>query len=232
MSVLELQEVAYSYDKKKKVLKGIDVQMETGKMYAILGPSGCGKTTLLSLLGGLDSPTSGKILFNGTDIEQTGLGRHRKKHVSFIFQSYNLIDYMTPQENVRLTAKKPALPFLERLGLTKEESKRNVLKLSGGQQQRVAIARALNMHPKIMLLDEPTSALDPEMVQEVLDVIKSLAETNMTIVMVTHEMGLAREAADKVVFMENGLIVDQGTPHYLFDETENARVKSFLSKIL
>ena len=104
--------------------------------------------------------------------------------------------------------------------------------LSGGQQQRVAIARALNMHPKIMLLDEPTSALDPEMVQEVLDVIKSLAETNMTIVMVTHEMGLAREAADKVVFMENGLVVDQGTPHYLFDETDNARVKSFLSKIL
>ena len=117
MEILALQNVEYSYDKKKKVLKGINAQMETGKMYAILGPSGCGKTTLLSLLGGLDSPTNGQILFNGTDIEQSGLGHHRKKHVSFIFQSYNLIDYMTPQENVRLTAKKPALPFLERLGL-------------------------------------------------------------------------------------------------------------------
>ena len=175
MSVLELQEVAYSYDKKKKVLKGIDVQMETGKMYAILGPSGCGKTTLLSLLGGLDSPTSGKILFNGTDIEQTGLGRHRKKHVSFIFQSYNLIDYMTPQENVRLTAKKPALPFLERLGLTKEESKRNVLKLSGGQQQRVAIARALASEAPVILADEPTGNLDEDTAQDITEILKESA---------------------------------------------------------
>lgn len=160
MEILALQNVEYSYDKKKKVLKGINAQMETGKMYAILGPSGCGKTTLLSLLGGLDSPTNGQILFNGTDIEQSGLGHHRKKHVSFIFQSYNLIDYMTPQENVRLTAKKPALPFLERLGLTKEESKRNVLKLSGGQQQRVAIARALVAAPAIILADDPVSTLN------------------------------------------------------------------------
>ena len=116
MEILALQNVEYSYDKKKKVLKGINAQMETGKMYAILGPSGCGKTTLLSLLGGLDSPTNGQILFNGTDIEQSGLGHHRKKHVSFIFQSYNLIDYMTPQENVRLTAKKPALHSWSGLG--------------------------------------------------------------------------------------------------------------------
>ena len=156
MSVLELKEVTYSYDKKKQVLSGIDVQMETGKMYVILGPSGCGKTTLLSLLGGLDSPTGGHILFDGKDIEQSGLGNHRKNHVSFVFQSYNLIDYMTPQENVRLTAKKSALSFLGRVGLTIEEAKRNVLKLSGGQQQRVAIARALGSEAPVILADEPT----------------------------------------------------------------------------
>ena len=156
MGILELRSLTYSYDKKKMVLKGIDAQMEAGKMYAILGPSGCGKTTLLSLLGGLDSPTSGNILFEGKDVAQAGLAAHRKKNVSFIFQSYNLIDYMTPQENVRLISKKQALPFLERLGLTKEEIKRNVLKLSGGQQQRVAIARALASEAPVILADEPT----------------------------------------------------------------------------
>lgn len=154
MGTLELQNLTYSYDKKKKVLRGIDARMEAGKMYAILGPSGCGKTTLLSLLGGLDSPTSGAILFEGKDVAQTGLAGHRKKNVSFIFQSYNLIDYMTPQENVRLISKKPAFPFLERLGLTKEETRRNVLKLSGGQQQRVAIARALASEAPVILADE------------------------------------------------------------------------------
>ena len=130
MGTLELQNLTYSYDKKKKVLRGIDARMEAGKIYAILGPSGCGKTTLLSLLGGLDSPTSGAILFEGKDVAQTGLAGHRKKNVSFIFQSYNLIDYMTPQENVRLISKKPAFPFLERLGLTKEETRRNVFRRS------------------------------------------------------------------------------------------------------
>ena len=204
MSVLELQEVAYSYDKKKKVLKGIDVQMETGKMYAILGPSGCGKTTLLSLLGGLDSPTNGKILFNGTDIEQTGLGRHRKKHVSFIFQSYNLIDYMTPQENVRLTAKKPALPFLERLGLTKEESKRNVLKLSGGQQQRVAIARALASEAPVILADEPTGNLDEDTAQDITEILKESAhEQDKCVIVVTHSGELAKQA-DVVFRLKKG----------------------------
>ena len=204
MSVLELQEVAYSYDKKKKVLKGIDVQMETGKMYAILGPSGCGKTTLLSLLGGLDSPTNGKILFNGTDIEQTGLGRHRKKHVSFIFQSYNLIDYMTPQENVRLTAKKPALPFLERLGLTKEESKRNVLKLSGGQQQRVAIARALASEAPVILADEPTGNLDEDTAQDITEILKESAhEQDKCVIVVTHSGELAKQA-DVVLRLKKG----------------------------
>ena len=204
MEILALQNVEYSYDKKKKVLKGINAQMETGKMYAILGPSGCGKTTLLSLLGGLDSPTNGQILFNGTDIEQSGLGHHRKKHVSFIFQSYNLIDYMTPQENVRLTAKKPALPFLERLGLTKEESKRNVLKLSGGQQQRVAIARALASEAPVILADEPTGNLDEDTAQDITEILKESAhEQNKCVIVVTHSGELAKQA-DVVLRLKKG----------------------------
>ena len=204
MEILALQNVEYSYDKNKKVLKGINAQMETGKMYAILGPSGCGKTTLLSLLGGLDSPTNGQILFNGTDIEQSGLGHHRKKHVSFIFQSYNLIDYMTPQENVRLTAKKPALPFLERLGLTKEESKRNVLKLSGGQQQRVAIARALASEAPVILADEPTGNLDEDTAQDITEILKESAhEQDKCVIVVTHSGELAKQA-DVVFRLKKG----------------------------
>ena len=204
MEILALQNVEYSYDKKKKVLKGINAQMETGKMYAILGPSGCGKTTLLSLLGGLDSPTNGQILFNGTDIEQSGLGHHRKKHVSFIFQSYNVIDYMTPQENVRLTAKKPALPFLERLGLTKEESKRNVLKLSGGQQQRVAIARALASEAPVILADEPTGNLDEDTAQDITEILKESAhEQDKCVIVVTHSGELAKQA-DVVFRLKKG----------------------------
>jgi len=162
MSILEVKGVQYAYDSKKKVLKNIDVQLEQGQMYAILGPSGCGKTTLLSLMGGLDSPTKGQILYQGEDIEKTGLADHRRNHVAFIFQSYNLIDYLTPMENVSLTTKLPPLPILEKLGLTAEESKRNVLKLSGGQQQRVAIARALASDAQIILADEPTGNLDEE----------------------------------------------------------------------
>ena len=204
MEILALQNVEYSYDKKKKVLKGINAQMETGKMYAILGPSGCGKTTLLSLLGGLDSPTNGQILFNGTDIEQSGLGHHRKKHVSFIFQSYNLIDYMTPQENVRLTAKKPALPFLERLGLTKEESKRNVLKLSGGQQQRVAIARALASEAPVTPADAPTGNLDEDTAQDITEILKESAhEQDKCVIVVTHSGELAKQA-DVVFRLKKG----------------------------
>ena len=160
MSILETRNIKYSYDGKKAVLKNVSTEFEVGKIYAILGPSGCGKTTLLSLLGGLESPSHGQELFEGEDIEKKGLALHRKNNVAFIFQSYNLIDYMTPAENVALTSKLPPLPILERLGLTKEEAKRNVLKLSGGQQQRVAIARALASDAKVILADEPTGNLD------------------------------------------------------------------------
>lgn len=159
MSILEVKELQYSYEDKKRVLRGINAKMEQGKMYAILGPSGCGKTTLLSLLGGLDSPSSGQILYQGEDIAKAGLAEHRRSHVAFIFQSYNLIDYLTPVENVALTSKKLPLPILEQLGLTEEEAKRSVLKLSGGQQQRVAIARALASDAQVILADEPTGGI-------------------------------------------------------------------------
>ena len=210
MRILELQNLTYSYDKKRKVLRGINAQMEAGKMYAILGPSGCGKTTLLSLLGGLDSPTSGSILFEGKDIAQVGLAGHRKKNVSFIFQSYNLIDYMTPQENVRLTSKNPALPFLERLGLTREESKRNVLKLSGGQQQRVAIARALASEAPVILADEPTGNLDEDTAQDITEILKESAhQMKKCVIVVTHSGELAKQA-DVVFRLKKGeLSVEQ-----------------------
>ncbi len=195
MSIIELQNVQYTYDNKKKVLKGINAQMEQGKLYAILGPSGCGKTTLLSLLGGLDSPSSGQILYQGEDIAKTGLAGHRRSHVAFIFQSYNLIDYLTPMENVALTSKLPPLPILEQLGLTAEEAKRNVLKLSGGQQQRVAIARALASDAQIILGDEPTGNLDEDTAAEITTILKDSAHrSGKCVVIVTHSNELAKEA--------------------------------------
>ena len=175
MSILEVKGLQYSYENKKRVLRGINAQMAQGKMYAILGPSGCGKTTLLSLLGGLDSPSSGQILYQGEDIAKTGLADHRRGHVAFIFQSYNLIDYLTPVENVALTAKHPPLPILEQLGLTAEEARRNVLKLSGGQQQRVAIARALASDAQVILADEPTGNLDEDTAAEITAILKESA---------------------------------------------------------
>ena len=192
---MEVKNVGYTYDNRRKVLRGINVQMEQGKLYAILGPSGCGKTTLLSLIGGLDSPTSGQILFEDQDIAKTGLSDHRKNHVSFIFQAYNLVDYLNPKENVALTSKLPPLPILERLGLTKEEAKRNVLKLSGGQQQRVAIARALASEAPVILADEPTGNLDEDTARDITEILKESAhKMNKCVVVVTHSEALAKEA--------------------------------------
>ncbi len=195
MSILETRNIRYSYDGNKAVLKDISIEFEVGKIYAILGPSGCGKTTLLSLLGGLDSPSDGQILFEGEDIEKKGLAFHRKNNVAFIFQSYNLIDYMTPAENVALTSKLPPLPMLERLGLTKEESKRNVLKLSGGQQQRVAIARALASDASVILADEPTGNLDEDTAVEITGILKECAhQMNKCVILVTHSNDLSKQA--------------------------------------
>ena len=206
MSVLEIQDLKYSYDNKKNVLNGINAQMELGKIYVILGTSGCGKTTLLSLLGGLDSASKGKILFNGKDITEKGLENHRRNHVSFIFQAYNLIDYMTPLENVKLTSKLPPEAILEKMGLTKEEMKRNVLQLSGGQQQRVAIARALASDAHVLLADEPTGNLDETTADEIIALLKKTAhELGKCVVVVTHSKHLAEEA-DEILEIKNGAI--------------------------
>lgn len=206
MSILEFSNLKYTYNGGKSILRGVSGKLEQGKLYAILGSSGCGKTTLLSLLGGLDSPEDGQILFDGKNISETGLGAHRRKHISFIFQSYNLIDYLTPEENVALTSKLPPLPILERLGLTKEEAKRNVLKLSGGQQQRVAIARALASEAPIILADEPTGNLDEDTAQEITQILKiSAHEQGKCVVVVTHSNELARQA-DVVFNLKNGKI--------------------------
>lgn len=206
MGVLEIQDLKYSYDNKKNVLNGINAQMELGKIYVILGTSGCGKTTLLSLLGGLDSASKGKILFNGKDIAEKGLENHRRNHVSFIFQAYNLIDYMTPLENVKLTSKVPPEPILEKMGLTKEEMKRNVLQLSGGQQQRVAIARALASEAPIILADEPTGNLDEDTAMSIMRILEeSVHHLNKCAIIVTHSNEVAKRA-DVVFQLKRGTL--------------------------
>ena len=204
MPTLELKNVSYAYEKGKAILSNVNAELETGKMYAILGPSGSGKTTLLSLLGGLDTPAQGGVLFDNQDIQKRGLEYHRRNHVSLIFQSYNLIDYMTPIENVQLTAKLDAGPILERLGLAKDEVSRNVLKLSGGQQQRVAIARALASDAPIILADEPTGNLDADTADEITAVLKESAHAfGKCVVVVTHSADVAKQA-DMVLEIKRG----------------------------
>jgi len=207
MNILELKNVKFSYQKSKSVLKGINVTLEKGKIYAILGPSGCGKTTLLSLIGGLDTPTSGEILCKGENVSKVGLANHRKNNVAFIFQSYNLIDYMNPSENVNLTSKLPALPILEKVGLTKDEARRNVMKLSGGQQQRVAIARALASDAEILLADEPTGNLDEDTAQSITELLLDSAHgaPGKCVIIVTHSNELAKKA-DVVFQLKKGML--------------------------
>ena len=204
MPTLELKNISYAYEKAKAVLQNVSAELETGKLYAILGPSGSGKTTLLSLLGGLDVPTQGGVLFDGEDITAKGLEHHRRNNISLIFQSYNLIDYMTPVENVRLTAKLDAAPILERLGLEQDEITRNVLKLSGGQQQRVAIARALASDAPVILADEPTGNLDADTAEEITAILKESAHTfGKCLVVVTHSGEVAKQA-DVVLEIKRG----------------------------
>lgn len=203
MNVMEIKEICYSYGGNVKVLKNLNAAFEERKMYAILGPSGCGKTTLLSLLGGLDKPDSGEILYRGQGI-QNGLSDYRKRHVAFVFQSYNLIDYLTPAENTALTSKLPPLPVLEKVGLTAEESRRSVLKLSGGQQQRVAIARALASEADIILADEPTGSLDEETAMGVTGLLRDCAHRlGKCVIVVTHSGELAKKA-DVVMRLKKG----------------------------
>lgn len=212
MAVIEAKNVEFHYYTSKSVLREINMELEEGKIYAIVGPSGCGKTTLLSLMGGLDIPTGGQIICKGEDISNLGLENHRRHNVTFIFQSYNLIDYMTAAENVTLTSKEDPFPILEKLGIVKEEATRNVLKLSGGQQQRVAIARALASDAPIILADEPTGNLDEETAAEITTILKESAHTyGKCVVVVTHSNELASQA-DKVFRLKSGVLLDDD--HY------------------
>ncbi len=208
MSTLEVCDVSYSYDQKRPIFKHISLELECGSMYAILGPSGSGKTTLLSLLGGLDSPATGEIRYCGQPLNQEALAAYRKRSVAFIFQSYNLIDYMTPLENVALTSSLPPLPILKRMGLSPEEAARNILKLSGGQQQRVAIARALASDAQILLADEPTGNLDADTAAEITAILKDAAHSSgKCAVIATHSHELAKEA-DAAFRLHRGQLVE------------------------
>ena len=200
MSVLSMNKVSYQYkEARQTVLSQIDQEFEAGKFYAIIGKSGSGKSTLLSLLAALDNPTSGKILFEGEDIQEKGDSYHRKHHISLVFQNYNLIDYLTPLENIRLVNPTATKEILLQLGLEESHVNRNVLKLSGGQQQRVAIARALVSEAPIILADEPTGNLDEQTAGEIIDVLKALAkERQKCVIVVTHSKEVAN-AADTIL---------------------------------
>lgn len=228
---------------KLEVLKGIDLEIASGEVVVVIGPSGSGKSTFLRCLNLLEQPTTGTILFENKDLmaKQTNVNELRQK-MGMVFQNFNLFPHKNVLENLMLApmkvknedntiAKKHALSLLEKVGLA-DKATSYPSQLSGGQQQRVAIARALAMNPDVMLFDEPTSALDPEMVGEVLSVMKSLAKEGMTMVVVTHEMGFAREVSDRVVFMDAGVIQEQGTPEEVFGNPQNNRTKDFLGKVL
>ena len=239
--MIKLENVHKSFGK-NEVLKGIDLQIEKGQVVVIIGPSGSGKSTVLRTMNYLEEPTSGKVIVDGMDLSDKSKLNEVRAEVGMVFQNFNLFPHMTVMENLTLAqtkvrktssdeAKKIGQALLDRVGLG-DKANAYPDSLSGGQKQRVAIARALAMKPKVMLFDEPTSALDPEMVREVLDVMKSLAEEGMTMVIVTHEMGFAKEVADRVLFVDGGLILEDDTPEKVFDAPTNERTKLFLSKIL
>ena len=204
MSILEIKNVTYGYkDAETKVLSSVNYSFEIGKFYAIIGKSGTGKSTLLSLLAGLDNPEEGEILFKDENIEKTGYTNHRKNSISLVFQNYNLIDYLTPLENIKLVNNKASGDILNELGLDNQQIRRNVMKLSGGQQQRVAIGRALVSEAPIILADEPTGNLDEHTAGEIIDILKKLAkERNKCVIVVTHSKEVAR-AADTVLELNN-----------------------------
>lgn len=239
--MIKLENVHKSFGK-NEVLKGIDLHIEKGQVVVIIGPSGSGKSTVLRTMNYLEEPTSGKVIVDGMDLSDKSKLNEVRAEVGMVFQNFNLFPHMTVMENLTLAqtkvrktssdeAKKIGQALLDRVGLG-DKANAYPDSLSGGQKQRVAIARALAMKPKVMLFDEPTSALDPEMVREVLDVMKSLAEEGMTMVIVTHEMGFAKEVADRVLFVDGGLILEDDTPENVFDAPTNDRTKLFLSKIL
>ena len=245
--LLELKHIYKNYLQDKiviPVLKDVNISIDEGEYVAIMGPSGSGKTTLMNIIGCLDRPTKGEFLLEGesiVDYNENRLSDLRLNTLGFVFQSFNLLPKQTALDNVALPLSYAGIPVKKRKEIAFQALKRVGLadrvhfrpsQLSGGQQQRVAIALALAMEPDIMLCDEPTSALDPEMVCEVLDVMKELAAEGMTMVVVTHEMGFAHDVADRVFFIDQGVIMEQGTPEEVMDHPKNERTQSFLSKVL
>ncbi|MFC2525065.1 MAG: amino acid ABC transporter ATP-binding protein [Selenomonas noxia] len=225
-----------------EVLKGIDLSIDEKEVVVIIGPSGSGKSTLLRCINHLEEPTAGEVIVDGITLSSEANINKVREEVGMVFQRFNLFPHMTVLENimlapmkvkhaVRAEAENTARELLARVGLA-EKADAYPDNLSGGQQQRVAIARALAMHPKVMLFDEPTSALDPEMVGEVLDVMRALAREGMTMVIVTHEMGFAREVGDRLLFVDEGRIVESGVPREVFEHPKEERTRSFLSKVL
>ncbi len=226
-----------------KAVDNASLEINEGEVVVIIGPSGSGKSTLLRCINKLEIPTGGSIFVDDVDVASSSTDiRKIREEVGMVFQSFNLFPHLSVIDNITLAplkvknmdqkeAKKIALQLLDKVGL-KEKAESYPNQLSGGQQQRVAIARSLAMHPDIMLFDEPTSALDPEMIKEVLDVMLDLAKSGMTMLLVTHEMGFARAAATKVVFMDEGKIIETGTPNQIFDNPQNQRTKTFLEHIL
>lgn len=243
-SIIETKDLCKFYRGGKiKALNGVNAEIKRGEVVVVIGPSGSGKSTFLRSLNLLELPTSGNIIFEGVDITdpKVNINLHRQK-MGMVFQHFNLFPHMTILKNMTIApikllkiskedAEAKAMELLKRVGL---EDRANAYpsQLSGGQKQRVAIVRALCMNPEVMLFDEPTSALDPEMVGEVLDVMKQLAAEGMTMVVVTHEMGFAKEVADRVIFMDEGQIMEIGTPDEIFDNPQNPRTQTFLSKVL
>ena len=240
--ILEIQDLCKSFGD-HEVLKGISTTIRKGDVLALIGPSGCGKSTFLRSLNLLEIPTSGHVLFEGTDMTDKSVDiNHVREKIGMVFQQFNLFPNMTIKENIMLAAvklnkmtreeaEKKAMELLKRIGLS-EKADAYPSQLSGGQKQRIAIVRSLAMNPDIILFDEPTSALDPEMVGEVLSVMKELAEDGMTMVVVTHEMGFAREVANRVMFINDGVIQEENTPQEIFEHPQSPRLQEFLSKVL
>mgnify|MGYP000610627933 FL=1 len=241
-ALIEVKDLSKSFGE-KKILKNISVDIREGDVVCVIGPSGSGKSTFLRCLNRLEEPTDGHIFFEGVDIcdKNTNIDKHRQK-MGMVFQQFNLFPHMTILQNLtiapmrlqgksRKEAEEYALEMLEKVGL-KDRANAYPSALSGGQQQRIAIVRALCMKPDVMLFDEPTSALDPEMVGEVLNVMKDLASQKMTMVVVTHEMGFAREVSTRVMFLDNGDFVEENTPEEFFTHPKNERLQTFLSKVL
>ena len=236
--IIQFKNIVKSFEDGQVVLKGVSLDIYENEFVTLLGPSGCGKTTLLRILGGFLQPSEGKVLFDGEDIVSVP---PYKREINTVFQKYALFPHMDVYDNIAfgLTLKKEPKDVIEqkvmrmlRLVSLEDYAHRNPRQISGGQKQRVAIARALAMDPEVLLFDEPTSALDPEMVGEVLNVMQALAQEGMTMLVVTHEMGFAREAADRVIFIDGGVIVEDSEPQEFFAHPKNKRLQDFLSKML